>query len=32
VSRELHALYDVYRQRHPDVEIGVDIDIWGAGS
>ena len=32
VSRELHALYDVYRQRHPDAEIDVDIDIWGAGS
>ena len=31
VSRELHALYDVYRRRHPEAEIGVDIDIWGAG-
>ena len=32
VSRELHALYDVYRQRHQDVEIGVDIDLRGADS
>lgn len=28
VSRELHSLYDVYRQRHEDAEIRVDIDIW----